>query len=126
MRLGLGIDFLIEANYVVRSTLHGVLMTPDRRRGADPSLLLLISLAAGPKHGHAILLDVEGFSGQRLGPGTLYGAIERLEQDRLIEALPGDDRRRPYRITRSGMAYLSGRVDALNHLASVGRSRISV
>ncbi len=100
-------------------------MTPDRRRGADPSLLVLISLASGPKHGHAMLLDIEGFSGQRLGPGTLYGAIERLEQDGLIEALAADDRRTPYRLTSSGMAYLTGRLDGLQHLAGIGRSRIS-
>lgn len=100
-------------------------MTPDRRRGADPSLLLLISLAAGPKHGHAMLLDIEGFSGQRLGPGTLYGAIERLEQDGLIRVLPAEDRRTPYRLTSSGSAYLAARLDGLQHLAGVGRSRIS-
>jgi DNA-binding PadR family transcriptional regulator len=72
-----------------------------------------------------MLLDIERFSGQRLGPGTLYGAIERLELDGLIEALPGDDRRRPYRLTPSGSAYLAGRLDGLEHLAGVGRSRIS-
>ena len=41
----------------------------------DPNLLVLVSLAAGPRHGHAILLDVSEFAGVRLGPGTLYGAI---------------------------------------------------
>ena len=100
-------------------------MPTDRRRGADPSLLVLISLAAGSMHGHGMLLDIERFSGQRLGPGTLYGAIERLELDGLIEALPGDDRRRPYRLTSSGSAYLAGRLDGLELLAGVGRSRIS-
>lgn len=100
-------------------------MTTDRRRGADPSLLLLISLAAGPKHGHAMLLDIEDFSGQRLGPGTLYGAIERLEQDGLIETLPVEDRRTPYCLTSSGSAYLAARINGLQHLAGVGRSRIS-
>jgi DNA-binding PadR family transcriptional regulator len=100
-------------------------MPTDRRRGADPSLLLLISLASGPKHGHAMLLDIEDFSGQRLGPGTLYGAIERLEQDGLIEAMPDEERRIPYRLTVSGSAYLAGRLDGLRHLAEVGWSRIS-
>ena len=100
-------------------------MPTDRRRGADPSLLVLISLAAGPKHGHGMLLDIERFSGQRLGPGTLYGAIERLELDDLIEALPGDERRRPYRLTASGSAYLGGRLDGIERVAGVGRSRIS-
>jgi DNA-binding PadR family transcriptional regulator len=100
-------------------------MIPDRRRGADPSLLVLISLAPGPKHGHAMLLDIEDFSGQRLGPGTLYGAIERLEEDGLIEAEASEDRRTPYRLTTSGSAYLTARLDGLAHLAGVGRSRIS-
>jgi DNA-binding PadR family transcriptional regulator len=101
-------------------------MTSDhRRRGADPSLLVLISLAGGPKHGHAMLLDIEAFSGQRLGPGTLYGAIERLEQDGLIVALPADNRRTPYRLTSSGSAYLAGRIDGLQQIAGVGRGRIS-
>lgn len=100
-------------------------MTIDRRRGADPSLAVLISLAAGPRHGHAILLDIAGFTGQRLGPGTLYGAIERLEEDGLIEALPVVDRRTPYRLTSTGAAYLAERLDGLEHLMNVGRSRIS-
>ena len=51
----------------------------------DPTLLVLVSLAAGPRHGHAILLDVRDFAGVRLGPGTLYGAIGRLEEDGFIE-----------------------------------------
>ena len=46
----------------------------------DPSLLVLASLAEGDKHGYAIMTDVERFAGVRLGPGTLYGAITRLEQ----------------------------------------------
>ena len=100
-------------------------MSNDRRRGADPSLLILISLAAGPRHGHAMLLDVAAFADQRLGPGTLYGAIERLEQDGLIEALPEIDRRTPYRLTSHGSAYLAGRLDSLQNLARIGRSRMS-
>lgn len=87
-------------------------------------MLVLISLAAGPKHGHAILLDVQRFAGQRLGPGTLYGAIERLEQDALIEPMPADDRRTPYRLTRAGADYLAERVSQLQHLTQVAQSRV--
>ena len=47
----------------------------DLGRFSDPSLLILSSLAAGPKHGYAMILDIEAFSGTRLEPGTLYGAI---------------------------------------------------
>ena len=47
---------------------------------SDPTLLVLASLAEGDKHGYAIMIDVEEFAGLRLGPGTLYGAITRLEE----------------------------------------------
>jgi DNA-binding PadR family transcriptional regulator len=83
-------------------------------RGAtDPLLLILVSLAGGAKHGHAMLLDVESFAGVRMGPGTLYGAITRLEEDGLIEALPAEGRRRPYRLTSSGHDVLVTRLAVL-------------
>ena len=96
---------------------------PARRYGSDPGLLVLISLAAGPRHGHAMLRDIGEFSGARLGPGTLYGAIERLEQDGLIEPLPTEARRTPYRLTHEGARYLAGRADALERLVGVLRQR---
>ena len=92
--------------------------------GRDPGLLVLISLAGGPKHGHAILLDVADFAGLRLGPGTLYGALARLEESGLIEGLPLDGRRRPYRLTGSGAAALRGRLMGLDAAVRVGLRRI--
>ena len=97
----------------------------DRRRAPDPALLLLVSLASGPKHGHAMLLDVASFSGERLGPGTLYGALQRLEEDELIEALPGEERRVPYRLTDAGRRHLAGRLDALGTVVRVGTERVA-
>ena len=47
---------------------------------SDPTLLVLASLAEGDKHGYAMMEDIERFAGVRLGPGTLYGAITRLEE----------------------------------------------
>jgi len=73
--------------------------TSERGHRAEPGLLILTSLAEGPKHGYAIIEDVAGFAGVRLGRGTLYGALARLEAHGLIESLPGEDRRRPYRLT---------------------------
>lgn len=85
----------------------------------DPALLILISLAGGPKHGYAIMTDVEAFAGVRLGPGTLYGAIPRLERDGLIAPLPTDDRRQPYKLTAAGEQALA---EALDSLAALGRT----
>jgi len=64
-------------------------------RFAGPATLILSSLAEGSKHGYAITQDVEAFAGVKLQPGTLYGALTRLEHDGLIEALAGVGRSEP-------------------------------
>lgn len=91
-----------------------------------PPLLVLMSLATGPKHGHALMKDITGFAKIRLGPGTLYGAISRLEERGLIESLPADERRRPYEITTSGAAVLNASVAALRSVVDEGTSRLRV
>lgn len=93
-------------------------------RSTDPGLLVLSSLAAGPKHGYAITQDVEDVAGVKLGPGTLYGALSRLEGKGLIEALPSEDRRRPYRITAAGTAALSEQLAMLDRVVDTGLSRL--
>jgi DNA-binding PadR family transcriptional regulator len=92
----------------------------------DPNLLVLVSLAAGPRHGHAIMIDIRDFAGARLGPGTLYGAISRLEDEGLIQALPPDGRRRPYRLTTRGRAVLRERLVGLDHAVQTGMRRIEL
>ena len=53
------------------------------RRAGEVSVLILVSLADGPKHGYALIRDVKGFSGVDLGPGTLYGALDRSSNETL-------------------------------------------
>jgi DNA-binding PadR family transcriptional regulator len=93
-------------------------------RFAEPSLYILVSLSDGPKHGYAIMTDVEEISGVPLGPGTLYGALARLERRGLIEALEPDDRRRPYRLTGLGVAALKTQLDGLAGFARTGLKRL--
>src|ERR1700692_2775540 len=89
--------------------------SPGLGHYSDPPLLVLASLASGPKHGHAMIEDIAAISGTRLGPGTLYGAIARLEQQRWIEPLPPEDRRQPYSITVEGMRVLRAKLNTLHH-----------
>jgi DNA-binding PadR family transcriptional regulator len=98
----------------------------SRQRPNDPPILILTSLAGGPKHGHALSKDIEGFAGVVLGPGALYGAITRLEERGLIEPLESNDRRRPYRITATGWVYLAEAVDEMQRLADEGARRLAV
>jgi DNA-binding PadR family transcriptional regulator len=95
-------------------------------RSNDPGLLVLTSLADRPKHGYAITLDVADFAGVQLGPGTLYGALARLESKGLIEALPAEDRRRPYRLTAAGTTALEHELQMLQAVAQQGLHRLRV
>jgi DNA-binding PadR family transcriptional regulator len=90
-------------------------------------VLILTSLVAGAKHGYALSKDIEEFAGVALGPGTLYGAITRLEERGLIEPTAGDDeRRRPYRITPAGRRALATAVRDMHTLANVGALRLGM
>ncbi len=93
-------------------------------RFAEPSLFILVSLGDGPKHGYAIMTDVEGMTGQPMGPGTLYGALARLERRGLIEALEPEDRRRPYRLTGLGATTLKAQLEGLGSFVQAGLKRL--
>jgi DNA-binding PadR family transcriptional regulator len=97
---------------------------PELGRFAEPALLILVSLSEGPKHGYAIMADVEAGTGRPLGPGTLYAALARLEERGLIEALPPVDRRRPYRITAIGAGVLTEHLRELSEFAELGLRRL--
>jgi len=92
---------------------------------AVPALVVLATLADGPKHGYAIMQESERLSGQALGPGTLYAALARLERRGLIEPIPSDDRRRPYRLTGLGATTLQAHLDRLQSFARHARQRLA-
>ena len=98
----------------------------DFGRFSEPALLVLISLAEGPKHGYAMTEDIEAIQGLRFGPGTLYGAIARLEARGFIEPLASEDRRQPYRITAVGTKALRARLAAIQAVARVGQQRLGL
>lgn len=94
-------------------------------RYAGPATLILSSLADGAKHGYALTKDIEKFAGIRLAPGTLYEALSRLEGQNLIEAVPSDDRKRPYKLTAGGAAALRAHLNAQRQVADVGLRRLA-
>ena len=101
---------------------------PDQLAGlgrfAEPSLAILLALADGPRHGYAIMTAAREITGEPLGPGTLYATLSRLESRGLIEALPAESRRRPYRLTRLGMAVLQGRLEGIEGIVRSGLARL--
>jgi DNA-binding PadR family transcriptional regulator len=101
-------------------------MTRDLIRGSsDRSILILTSLADAPKHGYALIKDIEDFAGIKLGAGTLYSALAMLEKSGLVEALPAEERRRPYQITAAGREQLRVRLTEAARIAKVGLRRIA-
>lgn len=105
-------------------------MNATRGRGGDVAplqgvpLFVLMSLAEGAKHGHALTKDIERFAGVRLGPGTLYKAIGRLESFGLVAPCPPDARRRPYALTTEGRALLAYSIDYLGRVVAEGKNRL--
>ena len=91
---------------------------------SDPSLLVLSSLAEGDKHGYAIMEDIQRFANIRLGPGTLYGAITRLEERKLIRPNASQDRRQPYTITGAGREHLTDELKTLERVVRTGLRRL--
>jgi len=113
-------------NYVMRTTRDVAKPENEQEIGhySDPPLLVLASLASGPKHGHAMIEDIASICGTRLGPGTLYGAIARLEAQGWIEPLPPEERRQPYRITVEGLRVLSAKLATLQQFTKAGLERL--
>lgn len=88
------------------------------------AVLVLASLAGGTKHGYGLIKDIEQFAGVRLGPGTLYGVLARLEATALVRALPPQGRRYPYEITAAGRSALTARLMRDGQVARIGLERI--
>lgn len=101
---------------------------------APASFYVLFALAAGAKHGYAIMQETRALSDQRfqMGPATLYTTIQRLLESDWIEEVPGpegaDSRRRYYCLTRRGRAAFQQemeRMEALVRKAKTMRLRIA-
>ena len=99
-------------------------MGNDIGRLSDPGLLILASLAGGEKHGYGILEDITDFSSVRFEPGTLYGALARLDQEGLIVARQPAGRRRPYALTPAGQSVLEARLATMELVVATGRERV--
>jgi DNA-binding PadR family transcriptional regulator len=97
----------------------------------EPVLLILMSLADKPRHGYALMKDIELLSTGRvrLSTGTLYGALRRLLEDVWIERFEQDDTSREkqaYRLTAAGRGQLQQELDRMKQLtrAAAGRLRM--
>jgi DNA-binding PadR family transcriptional regulator len=119
-------DYHKAAGYAGATTLVGISfdVVMDGLRGfgrySEAALLILVSLASGAKHGYAIMEDVKQLARLQLGPGTLYGALSRLERLGLIGPLPMEDRRRPYRLTATGAGVLKTELTTLRSIVDRG------
>lgn len=95
-------------------------------RFTEPAVLILISLAEHPRHGYAITDDIEQVTGHRPGPGTLYGAIARLESRGFIKPLKADGNRSIYKLTAAGMKALRARLSAMETVTRLGQDRLAM
>lgn len=93
---------------------------------SEPALLILISLAEKNRHGYAIMEDIEKSYDIKLGPGTLYGAISRLEKTGYISGLELQDRKKPYKLTEEGQLYLTEQIKDIQKITTLGLKRLGL
>jgi DNA-binding PadR family transcriptional regulator len=97
---------------------------------SEATFLILASLTTA-KHGYAIMQDVTAWSGgkTKLGPGTLYGALTKLLDQKLIQRAgdspPGDERRKTYLLTATGRRLVELECDRLESIARLGRKLLN-
>jgi DNA-binding PadR family transcriptional regulator len=92
----------------------------------DAQTLVLCALADGPLHGYAVNTVIEELTGTKLGPGSLYGALSRLEAKGLIESLDAVARARPVQLTPKGRQVLEEELRAMARVAAVGLRNLGV
>ena len=97
----------------------------------EPVLFILLSLAESPRHGYALLKDIETISSGRvrLSTGTLYGALHRMLEIGWIERFESDDTsrdKRSYRLTAHGRRVLGPEFDRLKQLTRIAGARLRV
>ena len=109
--------------------MRHVVKSSKQKPLSEPVLLILTSLADEPRHGYALIKDIESLSGGRvrLSTGTLYGAIRRLVEDGLIEPFDQDDTSRDkqaYRLTGDGRKQLRTELDRMRELTQKAGARL--
>lgn len=92
----------------------------------DAQMLVLTALADGPLHGYAINTAIEDLTGDKLGPGSLYGALTRLEARGLIEPTEEVGRQRPVRLTAAGRDALREELQRMAKVSRIGLRALGV
>src|ERR1700749_2247262 len=102
---------------------------PDSRPLTEPVFLILTSLADRPRHGYALMQDVQQISNGRvmLSTGTLYGALRRLLEDGWIERFEQEDtarQKQAYRLSGAGRSRLAVELQRMKELTRAGFARL--
>jgi DNA-binding PadR family transcriptional regulator len=86
---------------------------------------ILLALADGPLHGYGIMQAVEAAAGSPMGPGTIYGSLQRMEEAGLVReaASQTDDRRRVFVLEPSGRRALQAEAERLARLTALVRAK---
>ena len=91
----------------------------------EAAVWIMVALADEPKHGYAVMKDIQNLGGFSMRPGTLYAALARMDRAGLVEEIQSEDyRQRPFRLTARGKARLARDLKLLAVLASTGRQRL--
>jgi DNA-binding PadR family transcriptional regulator len=101
------------------------LETSEASFALEAAIWIMVGLADAPKHGYAIMKDIQALGGFSMRPGTLYAALVRMERAGLVEEIQNSNyRQRPFRLTPAGRTRLAADLKTLAALASTGLRRL--
>lgn len=113
----------------MRHVASGIKDQPEVKPLSEPVFLILTSLAERPRHGYALMQDIEQISEGRVrvSTGTLYGALRRLLEEGSIERFEQQDTAREkqaYRLSSEGRRQLQLELDRMRQLTRVAAARL--
>ena len=87
-------------------------------RGGELRLVMLFLIGESPRHGYELIKELEEMTGGAWAPspGTVYPTLSLLEDEGMIDQVPGDDNRKAYRITEGGLREIEDNRDEIEHL----------
>jgi DNA-binding PadR family transcriptional regulator len=107
------------------TNLDGTPESSEARFALEAAVWIMVALAEQPKHGYAIMKDIQDLGGFSMRPGTLYAALMRMERAHLVEEIQSSDyRRRPFKLTEAGRTRLDADLKTLAALAAKGLRRL--
>ncbi len=101
-------------------------MAKEQFKTLTESMYYVLLALLNPQHGYGIMQLVDNATGGRVkvGAGTLYNLLARFEEEKMIEQIKEEDRKKIYQITEKGLTVLNQELQRLHNLIKDGNKML--